>query len=669
MTSTTSKTMAYGLWPSPIGADLVAAGSTPLTQLALGGADGGDVFWLAGRASEGGRNTLLRRRGGRTDELTPAPFNPRSRVHEYGGGAYLVDGDSVYFSHFANNRLYLQQGDTPPRALTAPGGRHADFVVDRRRRRLIGVRESHRPAGQHPAGDGPRPDPDNCLCAIGMDGVETVLAAGHDFYAAPRLSPDGAGLAWLSWDHPRMPWQGSELWLAELDVDGNPGAPRLVAGGPAESVCQPEWSPDGLLYFVSDRSGWWNLYRVRQGAIEALCPMEAEFATPQWIFGQSMYGFRSADEIVCTYLQDGISHLARLRPGKARLEPIAHPYQEIRELRVGSGPDGAGCVVLLGGAPAIALEVARIDLSNGELEVLARSIDTPPAPAYLSIPSSIHYPSQGGRTVQAFYYAPRNADCQADEADKESDGEPNGAPPLIVIGHGGPTSMAGNTLKLATQYWTSRGFGVLDVNYGGSSGFGRAYRDTLAGQWGVVDVEDCVAGARHLAERGLADARRLIIRGASAGGLTTQCALTIHEVFQAGASYYGVSDLKGLDQDSHKFESRYNAYLIGAGPDTEARYLARSPIHHTARLNRPMIFFQGLDDKIVPPQQSQTMVAALKARGVPVAYVELEGEGHGFRQAANIVRTLEAELYFYLRVLGLSAPGAAAAVHIDNLPD
>ncbi|MES2741280.1 MAG: prolyl oligopeptidase family serine peptidase [Pseudomonadota bacterium] len=657
MTSTTPHIIAHGLWPSPIGADLVAAGSTPLAQLSLGGADGGDVFWLAGRASEGGRNTLLRRRASRTDELTPAPWNVRSRVHEYGGGAYLVDGDSVYFSHFADNRLYLQRGDAAPQALTAPGGRYADCVIDRGRQRLIGVREQHRPAGQQLA-PGARPDPDNCLCAIGLDGAETVLAAGHDFYAAPRLSPDGARLAWLSWDHPRMPWQGTQLWLADVQADGSLGAPRLVAGGPAESICQPEWSPDGVLHVVSDRSGWWNLYRLGQGALEALCPMEAEFATPHWSFGQSMYGFLSAKEIICTYLQDGTSHLARLQLDTARLEPIAHPYQEIRELRVGCA--GAGFVALLAGAPAIALEVARLDLSNGELEVLARSIDTLPAPAYLSVPTSIHYPSTHGRSVQAFYYAPRNADCQ---------GEPDRAPPLIVIGHGGPTSMASNTLKLATQYWTSRGFGVLDVNYGGSSGFGRAYRDTLKGQWGVVDVDDCVAGARHLAASGQADPGRLIIRGASAGGLTTLCALTFHEVFQAGASYYGVSDLKGLDDDSHKFESHYNAYLIGDGPDVAARYQARSPIHHTARLNRPMIFFQGLDDKVVPPQQSQTMVAALKARGVPVAYVELAGEGHGFRQAANIARTLEAELYFYLRVFGLAAPGAAPAVHIDNLPD
>ncbi|MEC5162833.1 MULTISPECIES: S9 family peptidase [unclassified Janthinobacterium] len=648
MTSASSSiTAPFGVWPSPISAALVAAGAAPLSQLALGGADGGDIFWLAGRATEAGRNTLLRQRCASVDELTPAPWNVRSRVHEYGGGAYAVDGATVYFSHFADNRVYVQRDGADPLALTRAGTqRHADFVVDRQRQRLIGVRELH-PAEGHA-------HPVNSICAIAADGAETVLAQGHDFFAAPRLSPDGGFLAWLSWDHPRMPWQGTELWLAEVGADGALSTPRLIAGGARESVCQPEWSPDGLLHFVSDSSGWWNLYRLRGADVEALCPMQAEFACPHWTFGVAMYGFRSAGEIVCTYIENGVSRLGRLRAGGAKLETIANPYQEIRELRV-----GPGFVALLGGGPTIPLELARIDFANGELEVLARSIAEPPAGAYLSVPESVVYPSSGGRQAHAFFYPPRNDDYA---------GGPGTKPPLIVIIHGGPTSMASNTLKLATQFWTSRGFGVLDVNYGGSSGFGRAYRDALQGEWGVVDVDDCVAGARYLVERGLVDPERLIIRGGSAGGYTTLCALTFHDVFKAGASYYGVSDLKGLDQDSHKFESHYNEYLIAPAPRAEALYLERSPIHHTDRLKRPMIFFQGLDDKVVPPQQSVLMVEALKARGVPVAYVEIEGEGHGFRKAENIVRTLEAELYFYLRVFGLDAPGAAAAVRIHNLP-
>ncbi|KQQ31033.1 peptidase [Duganella sp. Leaf126] len=645
----------YGTWPSPITAARVAAGATPMSSLQVGGADGNDIFWLAGRAAEAGRNTLLRHHGAENQELTPAPFNVRTRVHEYGGGAYLVAGDTVYFSHFANNRLYrlaIDDDAAAPVALSQGGAhRFADFVLDRARQRLIGVRELH---GEDD-GSG-HTQPVNTVTAVGFDGAETVLVAGADFYSSPRLAPDGRTLAWLSWDHPRMPWQGTTLWRAAVQDDGTLATPVQVAGGDHESICQPEWSPDGVLHFVSDRSGWWNLYRQRTDDhhIEALCPMEAEFAGPHWTFGNSLYGFRSAGEIICTYIDKGVSRLARLLPASGKLEAIANPYEEIRELRV-----APGYVAMLAGSPTIALELARIDFTEEGVEILAQSIDDLPAEADLSVPLNLEFASNG-RTAYAFFYPPRNAQVAAPDGEK---------PPVIVISHGGPTGMTVSTLKLATQFWTSRGFGVLDVNYGGSTGFGRAYRDLLRGQWGIVDVEDCVAGARALVARGLADPERLIIRGGSAGGLTTLCALTFHDVFQLGASYYGVSDLKGLDQDSHKFESHYNAYLIAPQPQAEALYQARSPIHHTDRLTRPMIFFQGLDDKVVPPQQSETMVAALRARGVPVAYVPLEGEGHGFRKGENIVRTLEAELYFYQRMFGLHDGAAPAPVHIDNVPD
>jgi len=643
----------YGTWTSTITAARVAAGATPMSGLQVGGADGNDIFWLAGRAAEAGRNTLLRHHGAETQELTPAPFNVRTRVHEYGGGAYLVDGDTVYFSHFADNRLYrlaIDADHAAPVALSQ-GGKHrfADFVLDRAHERLIGVRELHADDGEEHA------QPVNTISAVGFDGVEQVLVEGADFYSSPRLAPDGRTLAWLSWDHPRMPWQGTTLWRAGVNPDGTLAAPVQVAGGAEESICQPEWSPDGLLHFVSDRSGWWNLYR--QGgdqAIEALCPMEAEFGGPHWTFGNNMYGFRSAGEIICTYIDKGVSRLARLLPASGKLEPLSNPYEEIRELRV-----APGYVAMLAGSPTIALELARIDFTEEGVEILAQSIEDLPDEANLSVPINLAFASNG-RTAYAFFYPPRNALVTAPDGDK---------PPVIVISHGGPTGMTVNTLKLATQFWTSRGFGVLDVNYGGSTGFGRAYRDLLRGQWGIVDVEDCVAGARALVERGLADNDRLIIRGGSAGGLTTLCALTFHEVFKLGASYYGVSDLKGLDQDSHKFESHYNAYLIAPQPQAEALYQARSPINHTDRLKRPMIFFQGLDDKVVPPQQSEMMVDALRERGVPVAYVPLEGEGHGFRKGENIVRTLEAELYFYQRMFGLHDAAAPAPVHIDNLPN
>ena len=634
---------ACGTWPSPISAAVVAAGATPLSQPQL---DGADAYWLAGRASEGGRNTLLRQRAGQVTEMTPAPFNVRTRLHEYGGGACLAAGGTVWFSNFADNRIYVLRDGAPPAAFTHEGAqRHADFVFDSQRQRLVSVREDHAAGSAQPV---------NTLCAIGADGTETVLVAGSDFYAAPRVSPDGRYLAWLCWDHPRMPWQGTELWLAELRADGSLGAARLVAGGPEEAICQPEWSPRGVLHFVSDRTGWWNLFRFKDERIETLCPRAAEFGTPHWSFGGAMYGFRDEDEIICTYIENGVSRLAQLSTARGEMRMLANPYEEIRELRV------AGCsMVVLGGAPTIALELAHINLHNGKREVLACSIADLPDPGYLSVPESISYPSTGGRVAHAFHYPPCNADIAPPAGSK---------PPLMVISHGGPTGMASNTLKLATQFWTSRGFAVLDVNYGGSSGFGRAYRDALKGQWGVIDVDDCVAGARYLAKMGAVDPERLVIRGGSAGGLTTLCALTFHDVFKAGASYYGVSDLAGLDADSHKFESHYNEYLIAPKPEAAALYLARSPINHADKLKRPMIFFQGLDDKVVPPPQSEVMVEALRKSGVPVAYMTLEGEGHGFRKADSIVRTLDAELYFYLRIFGLTAPGAVEPVAIDNLP-
>ena len=646
MTSTTDKPLAvHGLWPSPIAAQVVAAGSLPLSQLAV---DGDDLYWLEGRPGEGGRTTLLRQRGAAVAELTPAPFNVRTRVHEYGGGAYHAAGGAVVFSNQPDNGLYLVEDGAAPRLLCAdPALRYADFVLDAPRARLIAVCEDHTGADPYPL---------NLLCAVGLDGSRTVLAQGSDFYAAPRLSPDGATIAWLSWDHPRMPWQGTSLWTAAVQADGTLGAPQLVAGGPEESICQPEWSPAGVLHFVSDRSGWWNLYRIEaKGAQRNLAERAAEFGVPHWSFGTALYGFRPNGDIVCTYIEHGVSRLALMDADSGKFATVANPYQEIRELRV-----AADSVVLLGGAPTIALEVARIGLDDGARTVLARSIAALPDTGYLSVPESISYPTSGNRIAHAFYYPPVNADV-APAADSR--------PPLIVIGHGGPTGMASSTLKLATQYWTSRGFAVLDVNYGGSSGFGRAYRDALKGQWGVIDVEDCVAGARYLATRGVVDPERLIIRGSSAGGLTTLCALTFHDVFKAGASYYGVADLAGLDADSHKFESHYNEYLIAPKPEAEALYLLRSPSNHAGQLRRPMIFFQGLDDKVVPPQQSEVMVEALRAAGVPVAYMTLEGEGHGFRKLESIVRTLEAELYFYLRVFGLRGTGPDAPVAIDNLAD
>jgi len=617
-----------GTWPSPITAARVAAGVRPVASPRI---VGDRVLWLQSLPEEGGRiGVATPGDGGVPRIVTPAPFNVRTRVHEYGGGAFAAADDTVWFSNFADNLVYAQEGDAAPVALTHDGQqRHADLELDVRHGRLVAVREQHGGAGE----------PRNTLVGLALDGSgSTTLAEGADFYAAARVSPEGRRLAWLQWNHPDMPWQGTELWLAAIADDGTLAHARRVAGGRDESLCQPAWAPDGRLHVVSDRSGFWNLYRLEASGLVPVLPMEAEFGLPMWVFAQSSYGFAGPHEIVATCRENAISRLLRidLRTGVATT--IATPFEDIAELRV-----GPGFALVEAGSPTTTTCIARIALDDGAVTVLARSADELPDASVLSVPRAISYPSANGRTAHAFHYAPRNAGCAMPAGER---------PPLIVIIHGGPTAMASNTLKLSTQYWTSRGFAVLDVNYGGSTGFGRAYRQLLTGQWGVVDVEDCIAGARHLAEQGLVDAERLAIRGGSAGGYTTLAALAFHDVFKAGASHYGVGDLRALDADTHKFESQYTNDLLAPLPERERLYLERSPIHAADRLSCPVIFFQGLDDKVVPPSQAEAMVAALHARGIPVAYIAFEGEGHGFRKKESMQRALEAELSFYAQVFG-----------------
>ena len=630
----------YGAWKSPISAATVAAGSTPLSFPCL---SGNDIYWQEGRASEGGRLVIVRLAAdGTRTEINAPPFNARSRVHEYGGRSYLVVDDVVYFSHFADHCIYAARPGLEPQAIThGENFRYADFVLDSARNRLIAIREEHEVPGQEAI---------NRLVAIALDGSgkETILAQGCDFYASPRLSPDGSQLAWLSWNHPNMPWDGCELWLASFDNTGQCVAQKKIAGGEKESLFQPEWSPDGHLHVVSDRTGWWNLYRADNTGITPLCAMHAEFGRAQWQFGMTMYGLAAADEIICTYMREGVHQVARLSVKSGMLTLIPTPYTDFQDIVVGDG-----MAVLIAGSASRPMEVARLDLQSGATEVLAQSVKDPVDSDYLSIPQAVSFLTSGEKTAHGFYYPPANRDYAA---------PPNGAPPLIVISHGGPTALTTSTLKLSTQYWTSRGFAVLDVNYRGSIGYGRAYRDALNGRWGIVDVDDCEYGARYLCDQGLADPQQLIIRGASAGGFTTLCALAFRQTFKAGASHFGVSDLASLAADTHKFESRYIDRLV---PSVD--YQLRSPLTHADNISCPMIFFQGLDDRVVPPAQSESMVNALRARHVPVAYVTYEGEGHGFRKAENIQRTLEAELYFYSRVFGFELAERVTPVDIHNL--
>jgi dipeptidyl aminopeptidase/acylaminoacyl peptidase len=619
---------ACGTWPSPVSAARVAAGSKPLSSLRV---DGARIYWLQGLPEQGGRVAAMVSTPGASLPrlITAAPLNVRTRVHEYGEGALAVADETLYMSNFADNLVYRQNTDGVARPITRDSAqRHADFELDAVRRRLIAVQEDHR-AGSH--------EPRNSLVAIACEGAAdpVELAAGHDFYAAPRLSPDGRRLAWLAWNHPSMPFFDTELWLADIAADGALVAPRRIAGGIGESLAQPHWSPDGCLYVVSDRSGWWNLYRVdSHDALEAVCPMSAEFAHPQWVFGRNMFGFNGADEIIATCIEQGVSRLGRIELATRRWTPIASVCTDIDELCV-----GPGFVVIIGGSPMVPRQVVRIDLASGASTVLASSVDELPDAGFLAAAQAIEFPSARGRTAHAFFYAPTHPGFVAPQGER---------PPLVVTSHGGPTSSTNTSLRLNVNFWTSRGFALVDVNYGGSTGYGRAYRELLQHAWGIVDVEDCVAAARHLAGHGLVDARRMAIRGASASGFTTLCALIFHDVFKAGASYFGVSDLAGLDADTHKFESRYTtSYLV-----SRSDYAARSPLAHADRLNSPVIFFQGLEDKVVTPAQSESMVAAMKRRGVPVEYHAFEGEGHGFRKAATIERCLEAELALYESVFG-----------------
>lgn len=635
----------YGSWKSPITADLIVAGTIGLGEVMV---DGEDLYWIENRPAERGRNCLVRRTpDGIITDVTPPDFSARTTVHEYGGGAYLVRDGVIYFSNFTDQRLYRQTLDSAPQALTsAEKMRYSDGVIDPRHNRMIAVREDHTAPGR---------DCLNTLVSINLDGdtAGTVIVEGSDFYSSPRLSPDGNHLAWLAWNHPNLPWDGTQLWLAAVRDDGSLAEKSLIAGGAAESIFQPEWSPDGVLHFVSDRTGWWNLYRFRDARIEPLCERAAEFGAPQWIFRMSTYAFAAAEQILCAYNEQGNWRLGIINTDTREFEPIETPYRDISNLRV-----MAGRAVFCGGSPAEALSVVECDLATRTVNVLRRSSRIEMAAGYLSLPETLEFPTANSLTAYGFFYAPKNRDCVAPTGER---------PPLIVISHGGPTSAMTTTLKPMIQYWTSRGFGVLDVNYGGSTGYGRAYRERLNGNWGVVDVEDCINGAQYLVEQGKADPARLIIRGGSAGGYTTLAALAFRDFFKAGASYYGISDLELLEQDCHKFESRYNYNLVGPYPARLDIYKARSPIHAADKLSCPIILFQGLDDKVVPPNQSEMMFEAARAKGLPVAYLAFAGEAHGFRRAETIKRALDGELYFYSRVFGFDLAEPVEPVEIENL--
>jgi dipeptidyl aminopeptidase/acylaminoacyl peptidase len=636
----------FGSWRSPISAELLVQGAVRFGDIAI---DGDTLFWVEGRPQEEGRYVIVQRRpDGTIDDVLPSPFSARSVAHEYGGGALLASGGTIYFTNYADQQIWrMEPGEAPQQVTAEAKQRFVDYAHDARRNRLIAICEDHSKDGHEPA---------NLIVAVDLAGGKvTTLVEGADFYSNPRISPDGKQLSWLAWNHPNMPWDGSALFVATIAADGTLGKSRQVAGGEEESIFQPSWSADGTLYFVSDRSDWWNLYAERDGKVVPVLKMDAEFGVPQWVFKMTTYGFQSDGSIVARCMSGGKWQMMRIDPRNGKHERLNLPYSNVSSVHV------AGDIAYsVAGSPTEIESLVQIDLSSSKTQVIRRGSPIEPDPAYTSVPEAIEFPTEGGKTAHAFYYPPKNADFR---------GPAGEAPPLLVLIHGGPTSATAAQFRLGTQYWTSRGFGVCDVNYGGSTGYGREYRNRLRDGWGVVDVADAVNAALFLVKQGKADSTKLLIRGGSAGGYTTLAALAFSDVFRCGASHYGISDLALMVRDTHKFESRYLDRLIGLYPQDEAVYRERSPLFHLDGFDRPVILLQGLEDKVVPPNQAEVILESLKKKGVPVAYLPFPGEQHGFRKAENIIRAHEAELYFYSRILGFEPADEIEPVEIFNPPE
>jgi len=642
-------TAPYGAWSSPLTAEKLAAASMSLSSAS---AHAGRLYWIESRPDEGGRNVLVALPDGQPIEVTPPSFNVRTRVHEYGGRAYAQVGDRLVFSHYADQRLYVQRQGNAPQPLTPVGFRYADGAASPDGGRLYCVREDHRGEGE----------PVNTIVALDPDmpSAGHVLFAQSDFVASPRPSADDKRLAFISWNHPQMPWDGTILHVADVDGDLL-HARQTIAGGSSESVLEPCWADDGSLYFLSDRSGWWNLYRWRDAKIEAITTFDADLGGPLWELGQSTYTLSGDGRALVRLCRNAVDQLVLVDLASRRITPLDLPFVAFGSL----GMLDARTAHAIAAPADDVVVLITIDLASARHRVVRRAAESPPlSPADVSRAEAIEFPTLPGpagtaRTAHAFFFPPRNSRF-AGRADER--------PPLIVLLHGGPTGHRAPDLRLATQYWTTRGFAVVDVNYGGSSGFGRAYRERLHGQWGVVDLADAVAAVDCLVAAGRIDAKRVAIRGSSAGGFTVLSALAFTDRFTAGINYYGVADLELLAADTHKFESRYLDGLVAPLTDeTRALYRSRSPIHHLQRLDAALITFQGLEDRVVPPQQSRKIVEAVRARGRPVAYLEFEGEQHGLRRAQNIARALQAELYFLGRVFGLTPADRLAPIAIDNL--
>ncbi|MCE3252278.1 MAG: family peptidase [Cellvibrio sp.] len=616
----------YGHWPSPITAELL---TTQGVRISEPQAVGDCIYWLEARPQEKGRSALVCESAGTRKDLLPAPHSIRTRAQEYGGAPYLATAQAIFYVLDSDQRIYHHDfTNAETRSITPDGAyRYADFCYDHARARLIVVREDCTQDTHNPV---------SAIVALELNSNKiSVLAQGADFYSNPRVSPDGKQLGFLRWNHPNMPWDGTECVLAQLNEPGDIIGSAVIAGDEQESIFQPQWSPEGELFFVSDRSNWWNIYRWDGVKAHAVCPMDAEVATPQWVFGMSCYGFLSIDEILCCFSQQGFWQLGVINIPNKKLTIIERDFRDISSIHC---RNGAGYFIA-----ASAGQSAQLwRYTNAELRALTKSASTIDKD-YIAAPHAIAFATSDGESAHGFFYAPTNLQVK-----KTSEK----LPPLLVMCHGGPTGATESSLNLKIQFWTSRGFAVLDVNYRGSTGYGRQYRDRLKNNWGITDVIDVCSGVDYLIAQGLVDRDKIAIRGSSAGGYTVLAALTFSDVFKAGASLYGIGDLEALARDTHKFEAHYLDSLVGEYPTQQKIYHQRSPLHHIHQLNCPVIFLQGLQDKVVPPTQAEAMVAALKKKGIMTKYVTFEEEGHGFRQAQNIQRALNEELAFYLTVFG-----------------
>jgi len=622
----------YGSWPSPISAELITRAAPSLNFIQ---SYGDDLYWVEGRPWEAGRNVIMRRdSNGSITDLLPAPFSHYSRVHEYGGMAYALNDDHLYFVNATDQNIYkycLDDTSAPQVITNNSSRRFADLIVDRQNQRLIAVCEEHNDDQE----------PENYLASIALNNQTPAiekLVSGADFYAYPRISPDQSQLCWIEWQHPNMPWDATQLWQATIS-NGNLIEKKRVAGGDNnQAIFQPHWSPNNTLYYVSDITNWWNIYRFENGIGAPVLRMNAEFATPLWQLGMTTFDFIDANTIACIWTVSGIWHSGFIDVATGVLTTVQTPYSSMQAVACHQGS-----VYFVAGASVLASQIGGVNL-QGQVSPIYAPATVDLDKADLAQPESISFTSGDNQQVHAFYYPPTSARYCGDDRE---------LPLVIAMCHGGPTGATSSGLNLKIQYWTNRGFAVVDINYRGSVGFGRTYRQGLEGAWGIADVEDTQHAIAYLAGQQKIDPKRCLIRGGSAGGYTVLSALTFTDTFKAGASLYGIGDLETLAKDTHKFESRYLDSLIGPYPERRDIYLERSPIHHADGLNCPVIFLQGLEDKVVPPNQAEMMVKLLEDKGIQVGYVTFADEGHGFRKANNIIRAMEAELAFYRDVFSL----------------